>query len=552
MRSRMSTLRLAVLAWLLTIGALSFDATSRFARAETPTSTADDARETEVLLERGRQFERDRRWADALNHYETAVRNHPAHRELLDRLTLAKAHFDVGRRYSDSSFVNSTSRTPQKEALDVYVEVLTKINTHHVHAANWHDLVRQGTFYLEVALTEPVFLRRYVPQVSADRINACRREIRQMTDNRVPRNRNEARDLVDWAGRIALERIGLPASATTYEYICGAMNSLDDYSSFLSGDQLDDVFSQIEGNFVGLGIELKAEGGELLLVNVISGSPADKGGLRKSDRIVAVDGRSTRDVSADAAADMLKGAEGTAVEIDVLDAAGNQRSVKLLRERVEVPSVEDVKIVDPDTATGYLRLTSFQKTTSRDVDQALWRLHEQGMKVLIIDVRGNPGGLLTAAVEVADKFLQGGTIVMTRGRSANEDNDYKARPAGTWRVPLVVLIDGDSASASEIFAGAIRDQRRGTIVGQRSFGKGSVQGIFPLSSANAGVRLTTAKFYSPSGHEINKRGVTPDVVVRTTAKLALDGSRTEPIAVASPDATLNAALQVVRTQLTLK
>ena len=139
------------------------------------------------------------------------------------------------------------------------------------------------------------------------------------------------------------------------------------------------------------------------------------------------------------------------------------------------------------------------------------------MRALIVDVRGNPGGLLNASVEVADKFLATGTIVSTRGRSAREDFDYQAHSVGTWRVPLIVLIDGDSASASEIFAGAIHDHRRGTVVGQRSYGKGSVQGIFPLSRYKSGIRLTTAKFYSPSGQPISHHGVTPNVVVPRAA-----------------------------------
>ena len=170
-------------------------------------------------------------------------------------------------------------------------------------------------------------------------------------------------------------------------------------------------------------------------------------------------------------------------------------------------------MVDPENGVAYIKLTSFQKTTSRDVDAALWSLHRQGMRSLIIDVRGNPGGLLNASVEVADKFLPSGVIVSTRGRSTREDFDYQAHNVGTWRVPLVVLIDGDSASASEIFAGAIRDHGRGTVVGERSYGKGSVQGIFPLNRYKSGIRLTTSKFYSPSGQPISDRGVTPNVEV---------------------------------------
>ena len=211
---------------------------------------------------------------------------------------------------------------------------------------------------------------------------------------------------------------------------------------------------------------------------------------------------------------MLKGEQGSVVQVAVLSPANDApRELSIRRERVDVPSVEDAMMVDKQNGVAYFRLTSFQKTTSRDVDAALWKLHREGMKSLIIDLRGNPGGLLTASVEVSDKFLTEGTIVSTRGRSRQEDFDYTAHRVGTWQVPLVVLIDRDTASASEIFAGAMRDHHRARVVGEQSYGKGSVQGIFPLSVVKSGVRLTTAKFYSPSGQAISGQGVTPDMAV---------------------------------------
>ena len=164
------------------------------------------------------------------------------------------------------------------------------------------------------------------------------------------------------------------------------------------------------------------------------------------------------------------------------------------------------------------------------------------MRSLIIDLRGNPGGLLTASVEVADKFIADGGIVSTRGRSEQENFNYRAHRPGTWRVPLVVLIDGDSASASEIFAGAIKDSGRGTIVGARSYGKGSVQGIFPLGTSGAGARITTASFYSPLGHPISKVGISPDVDARR-ATLAANGEQNTPATV--PASAANAASQLV-------
>jgi carboxyl-terminal processing protease len=214
---------------------------------------------------------------------------------------------------------------------------------------------------------------------------------------------------------------------------------------------------------------------------------------------------------------MLRGVEGSVVSITLTRPSQATQTVVLKRRRVEIPSVDQVRIVDPENGVAYIRLTNFQKTTARDFDEALWKLHGQGMRTLIVDVRSNPGGLLSAAVDVSDRFVNSGIIVSTRGRHPMEDFTHRAKMTNTWRVPLVVMVDENSASASEIFAAAISDHRRGTLVGKRSYGKGSVQGIFPLNTSDGGIRLTTAKFFSPSGNPISQVGVIPDVTVQYTA-----------------------------------
>ncbi len=213
------------------------------------------------------------------------------------------------------------------------------------------------------------------------------------------------------------------------------------------------------------------------------------------------------------------------------------------RRRVDVPSVDQVGLIDRENGVGYFKLNCFQKTTARDLDAALWKLQREGLRSLIIDLRGNPGGLLVAAVEAVNRFVDRGVIVSTHGRSPQEDNTFTAHAEGTWQIPLVIIVNGDSASAAEIFAGAIHDLHRGAIVGVRTYGKGSVQGIFPLEGTTAGIRLTTAKFYSPSGRPYSQVGVEPDYPVRQAAK-PIDGQLI-PSAVQS-DAMLTAALELAR------
>ncbi len=511
---------------------------------------APSAASLDDLVSRGRTLENQHRWGEALALYEDAYRSNPALPGIEPRIDLARIHYDLGRRCADGSFRRSLTQVDEARALDLYVEVLAKIDTHYVQNADWQHLVARGTLDLEVAVTEPSFATIANLRATPQEIDNFRRDLHRLADGRAVRDRDEARNLVAGAAHLAQSEIGLSPTATIMEYTTGAAGALDEYSMFLTADQLTDLFSQIEGNFVGLGVELKAADGALLIVNVIHNSPAERAGIKGGDRITAVSGRPTRDLSTDAAAEMLQGPEGSTVEITTARGAEAPRDLVLRREHVDVPSIDDVRIIDQAAGVGYLKLTCFEKTTSRDLDTALWQLHNQGLKSLIMDLRGNPGGLLTAAVDVSDKFIDQGNIVSTRGRSPQEDYNYTAHSLGVWRMPLVVLIDGDSASAAEIFAGAIRDHHRGTLVGTRSYGKGSVQGIFPLTVSGAGIRLTTAKFFSPDGHPFSHVGVEPDIMVRQVAKpIAGQAPATAPTGDATNDAILSAGLEAARKQL---
>jgi carboxyl-terminal processing protease len=514
------------------------------AQQGTTITISDRSREIVDTLQRGRQLELERRWGDALTHYEEAIRQHPDDASLQRRFELTRLHYDLGRRYADRSFCDALGHLPPAKALDAYSQVLLKIQTHYVEAPNWKELIERGTSNLEVALGEAVFAERNVPERNLPAIEEFRSELRRTMAACVVTTRDNARDAVAAAAQLAQQRLGIRPTAVVLEYLCGATNSLDSYSAYLTPDQLNEVYAQIDGNFVGLGIELKASNGGLSIVRVIPGSPAEHGGIRAGDQILSVDGQAVRSFSTDQAANMLQGEEGTTARLTVITPGQEPRELVIRRQRVDVPSVDQPAILDSQRGIAYFKLTCFQKTTCRDVEAALWRLHREGMKSLVVDLRGNPGGLLISAVEVANKFIDRGIIVSTRGRSPQEDFTYLARPEGAWRMPLVVLIDQNSASAAEIFAGAIRDHHRGTIVGTRSYGKGSVQGIFPLDACSAGVRLTTAKFYSPSGRPFSGIGVEPDVVVQTVAR-PIDGQVTAP---ASPgaDPVLAAALRAVR------
>ncbi len=481
-----------------------------------PVASAANALQSAVhhALEKGHTLELSGRWADALTQYEEALHEYPEDKDLQARFDVARLHYSLDQRYDDRSFRDSLRTLNAQQALEQYNDLLTKIDAHYYTEPPWQDMTQRGARAMEIALANENFLRNQGVRIRGEQLEQLRTEVTQLPGKYSIRSARDASAVATQIARVVRQRAGVNETATLLEFTSAAAGGLDHYSAFLTPDQLRDIYSQIEGNFVGLGVELKADHGALLIVHVIPRSPAEKAGIHDGDRIIAVDGQPTQSLSTDEAASLLTGAEGSTCRVTVVSPGQAQHDLSVRRESVDVPSLENVKVLDPATGVAYVKIPAFQKTTPADMENALWDLHKQGMRSLVIDLRGNPGGLLTAAVELADKFIADGGIVSTRGRSEPENFSYRAHRPGTWRVPLVVLIDGDSASASEIFAGAIKDSGRGKIIGVRSYGKGSVQGIFPLGKNGAGARLTTAKFFSPLGHPIANVGITPDIDVR--------------------------------------
>jgi carboxyl-terminal processing protease len=511
------------------------------------------------VLDSGHTLEMGGHWADALTKYEEALHEYPEDHALQGRFDVARLHYSLEQRYDDRSFREALKTLNTQQSVELYTDLMGKIDAHYYTDPPYQAMTQRGAAAMDIALADESFLRNQGIRVRGQQVEQLRAEILQLPGRYKIASARDAVAVASQVARLANQRIGMSETATMLEFTSASAGGLDHYSSFLTADQLRDIYSQIEGNFVGLGVELKADQGDLQIVHVIPHSPAEQSGIHDGDRITAVDGTATKSLSTDEAASMLTGAEGSMVRVQVNSPNQAPREVAVRRASVEVPSLENVKILDPNSplahgaqGVAYVKIPAFQKTTATDLEQALWDLHGKGMRSLIIDLRGNPGGLLTAAVEIADKFIADGGIVSTKGRSEQENFSYRAHRPGTWRVPLVVMIDGDSASASEIFAGAIKDSGRGKIVGSRSYGKGSVQGIFPLGKSGAGARLTTAKFYSPSGRAIANVGVTPDIDVRRAGDTHLVGYRganaTNGAANGSQDAdkALEIAIGVVR------
>ncbi len=298
--------------------------------------------------------------------------------------------------------------------------------------------------------------------------------------------------------------------------INGMLTSLDPHSSYMDSKSYRDMQVQTRGEFGGLGIEVTQEEGLVKVVTPIDDTPASRAGIMAGDLISAIDDEAVQGLTLNQAVDKMRGPVNTSVKLTVLRGAQKEpREVKLTRAVIQIKSVRSRQEGED---IGYIRITQFSEQTFDGVKQALQKFQQDmpgdKLKGYVLDLRNNPGGLLDQSVSVSNAFLEKGEIVSTRGRNAEETQRFNARPGDISKgKPVIVLINGGSASASEIVAGALQDHKRATILGTRSFGKGSVQTIIPLGQNNGALRLTTARYYTPSGRSIQAKGIDPDIQI---------------------------------------
>ena len=304
--------------------------------------------------------------------------------------------------------------------------------------------------------------------------------------------------------------------------ITGMLTSLDPHSSFLNTENFSDMKEQTKGRFGGLGVEITMEQGMVKVVSPIDDTPAARAGLQPEDFLIAVDEESIIGMQLSEAVDRLRGKVGSKVKIKVQRGQTEPFDVTIVRDFIKIRSVRS-EIFD---GIGYVRITTFSEQTTPGLMEAVddfFKTEGYSLKGIVLDLRNNPGGLLTEAVTVSDAFLEEGEIVSTRGRNSGDGSHIYAKPGDIARgLPMVVLINSGSASASEIVAGALKDHGRAIILGTRSFGKGSVQSVIPISNSSA-IRLTTARYYTPSGISIQARGIVPDIEVKLARIEAVEG-----------------------------
>jgi carboxyl-terminal processing protease len=307
--------------------------------------------------------------------------------------------------------------------------------------------------------------------------------------------------------------------------IRGMLSTLDPHSAYMTPEMYKEMQVETKGEFGGVGIQIGVKENRLAVIAPIDGTPAQRAGIKAGDYITKVNEESTKDLSLMDAVQKMRGPKGTKVNLTIQrDGSSDAMQFTLVRDTIKIESVKS-KVLDN---IGYVKLTQFQEATGRDLGRALKQFKEQKVQSTILDLRNNPGGLLTAAVEVSEQFLPNGKLVVyTKGRESKKDEWFAKGRDQMDDSPMIILVNEGSASASEIVAGALQDYGRAVIVGTTSFGKGSVQTILPLGDGS-GLRLTTAKYYTPKGRSIQSTGITPDIVIKPQPATTLAKAETKP------------------------
>ncbi|MFH1519802.1 MAG: S41 family peptidase [Candidatus Omnitrophota bacterium] len=296
-----------------------------------------------------------------------------------------------------------------------------------------------------------------------------------------------------------------------YGAMRGLASSLDAYSQFLTPDDYKNLLVETEGKFGGLGIEITLRNSLLTIISPIEDTPAWRAGIEAGDIIIKIDGESTKDITLNEAVKQLRGDPETEVILTVFrEGNGLVEDITIVRDIIKIKDIKRSLILED--GVGYIKIGEFRESTYKDLCKALEELEEEGLKALVIDVRNNPGGLLNSAIDISSKFLDDGTTVVSTDSRNEDERIYKTAPFRKKYIdiPIVVLINKGSASGSEILAAALRDNNRAILVGEATFGKGSVQTILPLSDGSA-MRLTTSKYYTPAGISIHEKGIEPDI-----------------------------------------
>lgn len=494
-----------------------------------PSPLIDTALARKDLEFQARTAQKQGNWLVAVRLYDEAFHNRDKEKispELRQAYQECLRRYLLQRRLNDRMYRDALAALNWREARDILNQVLGTLSKHYYDRQKIEPAVlfQNGIQELLFALDDEAFTKTYFGTSDQKRLQPLRTKLNELKEgfkNQADLKWNDASVKVMEAAQQA-QALGLSANLNRtivvflLEFACGACNALDEYSLYLTPFYI----NAMRGKYVGVGIDLAITGQNLEVSRVYPSSPAEEQGLLPGDRIRKINAEAIENLTPDAVAERLLGEPDTLVELEVVRGEVELLKVKLVRRAAVGPSVEHHMIGEMGSPEyiGYIRINHFEESTAQDVKEALAQLQTAGMKALILDLRGNPGGLFKASVQVSELFLgDGGVIVLTRGQLKDFNRPYKAEAGNPFTAPMVVLVDGDTASAAEVLAGALKDNERAKLIGQTSFGKCTIQQIIPLERSFGGIRITVGKFTSPLKNNIGGVGITPNIVVIDTA-----------------------------------
>jgi carboxyl-terminal processing protease len=485
----------------------------------------------EGLRKQALEHERLRQWDKACLAYDAILRLNRNLPEVKERLFFCLRRCYQVYRQDDRSFREVVDKLAYHQAVKVYQVVLARLLDGAVDRKPLTPtrLFRHGLDELHQALAEPAFLQRHLPAADPLKLEELREALRTTWRGKVARNQLEAAEMArqDTMQTIStLEAKETTASAIMMELTCGACYAVDRYTMYLTPTVFQELLESVKGEVADVGLRFMVQNNKVVVTAILARSAAAEAmpTLSPGDFIIRIDGKMTEALSIEAVQLLMQGRRGTKVVLEIHSPMG-LRQVTLERRLIPLRSILPAEEMAQPTwfvreGIGYVRISHFQETTPQELDDVLAPMTKVGMKALIVDLRSNGGGHFEAAIETARRFLSTGVIASTQHPDPRQNRTYKARSSGALTVPMVVLVDGETASAAEVLAGALKEHKRATLVGNTTFGKSCLQGLFPLALSASpreveigGLKLTVARFCSPSGVPYTGRGVVPDITV---------------------------------------
>ncbi len=477
-------------------------------------------KEIRQAVELAERYEAQGNWKEARDLYELLLSQKDPGLKIRDRYHNAQRRLLQTRRHQDQSYRNEVLSIEYGQAIRIYNVISNTLLDASIEKKKIDatKLFKKGLEELDAALANPTFVEYHIPAPKRDDIPAFRAALKKTWGDMDKLSRKEAAKQIGEIAMAAEATLDLSATVVAMEFACGACYAIDDYTAYLTPNQLRELTRSLSRTeIIDVGLTLDIRDNRIVVHEVARDSQAS-GAVKPNDQIVSVDKKPVVDLPLQTVKEMLKGPSGSFVEIEVLTPGeAGSRFLRLQRRRQLVLGINYYPSFR-NSAYRHLEINSFTESTVQEVDEALKSMAKDGMKGLILDLRGNGGGVFESSIDTARRFLETGIITSTQHQNPALNRVYQAKNPKALSVPMVVLVDGDTASAAEVLAGALKDNGRATLIGQTTFGKGCTQTVLQLPNTGGGIptggmRLTVARFFSPKGQPYSGRGVIPHIFI---------------------------------------